>query len=175
MRLLIVASVVLGLTLPRANAMKAEAGLDYPIGVGASAQNFNSNLGFSGAFYVDPILNPAVNNFVSFGYQSLTLRSDTTTAFRVFPIMAGFELPGKVFSDFSTTIAASVGAAFAYLNSQSATAYRAYAYFAAQVRGGVEYKVGDGFSVYARIPVTYLIASSKMSYLTYSFGVNYQF
>jgi hypothetical protein len=155
-------------------AFKLEASVDYPVGVGTSAQNFNPNLGFTGKLYLAPKIDPAIKNYLSFSYQNLSLKTESNSSFRVFPILAGLEMDGKVFEGFHATFGGGIGLAMAYLNSRSATLFRNYGYFAAQLHGGLEYDVAPGFSAFFRLPITYMVSSATMSFLTYSVGANYE-
>ncbi len=156
-----------------ARALMVEGSIDYPVGVGAAAQNFNPNLGFTGKVYLNPLFDPAIRNYVSVAYQNLSLKTEANSSFRIFPILAGLEFQGKVTDKIHTTLGGGIGFATAYLNSRSATLFRTYGYFSAQLHGGIEYDLGSGFSTFFRLPVTYMVSSATISYLTYTFGANY--
>ncbi len=156
-------------------AVKMNLALEYPVAVGTTAQNFNSNLGLSGDIYVDPLIAPWVSNYLTVGYSSLSLRSDTTSSFRLVPVLVGLGLPGKVTDGLTTEMGFGLGAGIGYINSPGATSYRAYGYFMMQARGSVEYEIGSGFSAFARIPVNFIIGTNKMTYLAYSGGVGFKF
>jgi hypothetical protein len=156
-------------------AVGLKAAVEYPVAVGTSAQNFNSNLGFSAELDFDGWIAPWMRNYLSVGYSSFTLRSDTLSSFRLIPLIAGIGLPGKVTEDLFTVMDFGLGGAFGYINAPGAVSYRAYGYFMLQVRGGVEYDFGSGFSAFARIPVNFIIGANKMTYLAYSGGLGFKF
>ena len=155
---------------PEASAVRLEAGLDYPTVLGSMSQNFSSNLGGATSFYLEPLFDPRINNFISIQYASFTVLADQKTSYRVIPVLAAIELPGRVFSDLQTTVAFGVGGAFAYLNIANAASMRGYGFFAAQIKPGVLWDVSPDFSLYARTPVTFLVGSKSLNYLAYSVG-----
>jgi len=156
-------------------ATSLNAAVEYPVAVGTSAQNFNSNLGFSAQLGMDGLLAPWMKNYLSVSYASFTLRSDSLSSFRLIPIIAGVGLPGKVTDELTTEMDFGLGGAFGYINAPGAISYRAYGYFMVQVKGGVEYDFGSGFSAFARIPVNFIIGTNKMTYLAYSGGIGFKF
>jgi hypothetical protein len=156
-----------------AHALMVEGSVDYPVGVGAAAQNFNPNLGFTGKIYLNPMFDPSIRNYVSVAYQNLSLKTEANSSFRIFPVLAGLEFQGKVSDKIHTTLGGGIGFATAYLNSRSATLFRTYGYFSAQLHAGVEYDLGSGVSTFFRLPITYMVSSASISYLTYTFGANY--
>ncbi|MBU6153201.1 MAG: hypothetical protein KGP28_02760 [Bdellovibrionales bacterium] len=152
-----------------------KAAVEYPVAVGTSAQNFNSNLGFSAELDLDGWLAPWMRNYLSVGYASFSLRSDPLSSFRLIPVMVGIGLPGKVTDDLWTVMDLGLGGAFGYINAPGAVSYRAYGYFMMQVRGGIEYDFGSGFSAFARIPVNFILGVNRMTYLAYSGGLGFKF
>ncbi len=169
---LAVTGILLGFGSVSAHATKLEAGLDFPSVVGSMAQNFRSNLGASIAFYPEPMFDPQINNFLSVGYASFTVLADQTTSYRIFPVLAGIELPGRVFSDLQSTFSIAAGGAFAYLNVVSApsNAIRVTGFFAAQLKPGLLWEVSPDVGIYTRLPVTFLLGSRSLTYLAYSIG-----
>ena len=159
-----------------AHAMKVGASADYPVAVGNMGENFTSNLGFSVAFYPDPLLDPKIDNFISASYDSLTVRADGTSSFRVIPVIVGIELPGRVFDDLKTTFAVGIGAAFTYLYTPSDTSNtKLNTYFAAQVKPGLAWDVTKEIAVTGQIPINILVTSHSLTYLAYTLGVQYNF
>ena len=152
-----------------------KAAVEYPVAVGTSAQNFNSNIGFSGQLEVDGLLAPWMKNYVSISYASFSLRSDPLSSFRLIPVVVGIGLPGKVTEELTTEMDFGLGGAFGYINAPGAVSYRAYGYFMAQVKGGIEYDFGGGFSAFARIPVNFILGANRMTYLAYSGGLGFKF
>lgn len=173
LRLVVLVTLLLVGFHSESRAVMLEGSVDYPVGVGAAAQNFNPNLGFTGKLYLNPVFDPSIRNYVSLAYQNLSLKTEANSSFRIFPVIAGLEFQGKVSEKVRTTLGGGIGFATAYLNSRSATLFRTYGYFSAQLHGGIEYDVGGGFSTFFRLPVTYMVSSATISYLTYTFGANY--
>jgi hypothetical protein len=151
------------------------AAIEYPVAVGTTAQNFNSNLGFSAQLDVEGMFAPWMNTYFSVSYASFSLRSDPLSSFRLIPLIAGIGLPGKVTDGLTSEMDFGLGGAFGYINAPGAVSYRAYGYFMLQVRGGVEYDFGSGFSAFARIPVNFIIGANKMTYLAYTGGIGFKF
>jgi hypothetical protein len=157
------------------SSYKLTGTLEYPVAVGTMAQNFSSNFGFSGDLYVPSLIAPWVSNYVSVSYTSFSLRSDTSSSFRLIPFVVGLGLPGKVTNEITTDFGLGIGGAIGYINAPGATSYRSYGYFMAQVRGGVEYDFGSGFSAYVRVPINFLISSNRMTYIAYAVGAAFRF
>jgi hypothetical protein len=111
-----------------------------------------------------------MSNYLSVGYASFTLQSDTASSFRVIPFIAGVGLPGKITDGLTTEIGVGMGGAISYLNAPGATSYRAFGYFMAQLRATVEYEIASGFSVFFRLPVNFVVGRTSMTYLAYSAG-----
>ena len=156
-------------------AVGLKTAVEYPVAVGTSAQNFNSNIGFSAQLETDGLFAPWLKGYGSIGYASFSLRSDSLSSFRLIPIIVGVGLPGKVTDDLTTEMDFGLGGAFGYINAPGAVAYRAYGYFMVQVKGGVEYDFGSGFSVFARIPVNFILGANRMTYLAYTGGIGFKF
>jgi hypothetical protein len=91
------------------------------------------------------------------------------------PVTVGIGLPGKVTEELTTEMDFGLGGAFGYINAPGAVSYRAYGYFIAQVKGGIEYDFGSGFSVFARIPVNFILGANRMTFLAYSGGLGFKF
>ena len=167
-----------GLSSPSAHAWKVEAGADYPVVAGTMGANFKSNLGFSGAFYADPLIDPKINNFISASYSSLTLQADGRTSYRLVPILVGLEVPGEVTKDLETTFAVAAGATLTYLNIPGAnsSSNSVVANFTAQVKPGIQYWITDSIEVYARTPINFMFASNNsLTEIAYTVGVGYKF
>ena len=160
---------------PAKSSFKVMGTLEYPVAVGTMAQNFSSNFGFSGDLYVPPLIAPWVSNYVNVSYSSFSLRSDTSSSFRLIPFVVGLGLPGKVTNEITTDFGLGIGGAIGYISAPGATSYRSYGYFMAQVRGGVEYDLGSGFSAYVRAPINFLISSNRMTYIAYAVGAAFKF
>ncbi len=158
------------------HAVKIEAGLDYPVMVGFGGQNFTSNTGFNASIYLDPIINPNIQNFLSVGYDSFTIRADQSSSFKVIPILVGLEATGKVFDDFKTTFGIGAGGSISYLSVPNAASYKAYGYFTAQVKPGFEWDIASsGVSAVVRTPINFIMGTKQMSYVSYDFGLQYAF
>ncbi len=154
---------------------KLDADLEYPIAVGSIAQNFASNLGVGSTLTLDPVLADELTNYLSVSYASFTLESDHLSSFRLIPLIAGIGLPGKVADGLTTEIGIGIGAAISFVNAPGATSYRSYGYFAGQFRAKVEYEIASGVSIFFRVPVTYIVGRTSMSYLAYTVGAGFQF
>jgi len=76
--------------------VRADLTLDYPVAAGAVAQNFTSNIGFSSTIHLNPQIESWISNYISIGYASFSLSSDSNSSFRVIPVLAGVGLPGKI-------------------------------------------------------------------------------
>jgi hypothetical protein len=159
-----------------AHAMESiEVTGQYSNAVGSQGQNFKPSLGFNASLYVDRLIDPAIANFVSVGFNSFTLKTDDTTKFRVFPILAGLEFQGKVFSDLTSTFAVAIGGAAAYITATGAGAnMNVTGYFAAQIKAGLQLMVSDGFSIVGRAPINFLVGKSSLTYLSYELGVQFK-
>ncbi len=156
-------------------APKIDAALEYPVAVGSIAQNFRSNFGFGSTLTLDPVLADELTNYLSVSYASFTLESDPASSFRLVPLIAGIGLPGKIADGLTTEIGIGIGAAISYVNAPGATSYRSYGYFAGQFRAKVEYEIASGISIFFRMPVTYIVGRTSMSYLAYTVGAGFQF
>ena len=151
-----------------------EAGLEYPVAMGTMAQNFNSNIGFNASVYFDRLLDPAIPNFISVAYENFGMKSDVNSVFRVIPIMAGFDLVGKVFKDLNTTFGVAAGMAFGYMSVSNQSTYNVNEYFSAQVRMGLEYLAGDSFTILLRSPVNLLVGRRPLAYTAFDLGVKFK-
>jgi hypothetical protein len=169
-------TMVLALTslFQPAHAMEIEVSGQYPVAMGEKGQNYNSNIGGTVAVYFDPVLDPAIPNYISVGYNAFGLKADANSAFRVFPILAGIDLQGKVFSDLYSSFGLAVGGAFGYIAVPNSTTYNMSGYFTAQVKPGLEYIAGDGISIVAKMPLAILAGKASMSYLVYDIGVKFK-
>ena len=167
----------IGILSFQGNAHATKLGVlgDYPVATGVQAQNFSSTLGASIDFYLDPILDPKIDNFLSLGYRSLTIRADGESSYRMLPILIGLELPGRVSDEVKITFAGAVGGTVTYINVPNAQSMKYTGYFTAQLKPGIEWDASKDFAFRAELPITYLIASKPFSFLTYSFGLQYTF
>ena len=155
-------------------AMVIEGGLDYPVAIGSLGQSLNPNPGFTGSLYFNPILSDSINNFLSMSYASFTVKADGKTSYRVIPILVGLELPGKVSDSVRTTFSAAVGGSLAYLNVINSASTNMNAYLTAQVKGGVDIDLSSNISFYARTPITFVISSNSLSFVSYSLGLGFK-
>ena len=163
---------VFGFATNRSNAVVLEGALHYPVAIGSLGQSFNPNLGFNGALYLDPILDESVNNFISVSYSSFTVRADGRSSYRVIPVLFGLELPGKVTNNLKTVFAGALGGSVAYMNVTNPQGIiNVNAYFTAQLSGGFDYDLGSNLSFYARTPITFVLSSNALSYVSYSLGL----
>ena len=160
---------------PSARAFEAvEGNLQWPLAMGQAGQNFSSNLGVDASLYFDRILDPAIANFVNVGYESFTLNADKRTSFRVIPILAGVELPGKVWDNFYTTFGVAAGVAVAFVSGTNTTTYSYNEYFLAQIKPGFQWDMGGGFSLVGRVPVNFLVGKSELTYGIFEAGIKFK-
>jgi hypothetical protein len=170
--LVISTGIFLSATTPSANAFQTELGIGYPVGTGSKELSPNIDLNVS--FYFDRFIDPKIDNFVSIGYDSFALLADSGASFRVFPLLVGIELPGKVFTDLNVTFGAAIGAAFGYINVPNINSTNVTAYFDAQIRPGLEYIMNDSFSILAKTPINFMIGKGSFTYVIYDFGVKFK-
>lgn len=168
-------AMVLGGVSNQAQAFDAiEANVKYPVAMGATSSGYTSTIGFGASFYFDPILDPAVPNYLSVGYQSYKIRADGTSSLKIIPVVASIELVGKVFSDFNSTFGLGAGVAGAFVSVNSQTSYNWSAYFVTQIKPGFDWIVGDGISVTGHVPVTMFISRAFMSSMDFDLGVKFK-
>ncbi len=151
-----------------------EANIKYPVGMGATASGYTSTIGFGASFYFEPLLDPAVPNYLSIAYQSYRIRADATSSLRLIPVIATIELNGKVFSDFNSTFALGVGGAAGYVSVLSQTSYNWSMYFVTQIKPGFDWVLSEGISVVGHTPVTMFIARSFMASMDFDLGVKFK-
>lgn len=155
-----------------AQAVELEVTGQYAAAAGSQGQNFDAGFGASFGFYFDRFIDPAIPNFISVGYNGFNLKADSNSAFRVFPILAGIELNGKVFNDLNTTFAIAAGGAIGYISAtNSGSNLNATGYFAAQVRPGIQWAVDPNFAIVFRTPITMLVGKKAMTYMAGDIGV----
>ena len=95
-------------------AVKIDAAAEYPVMVGLSAQNFNSNPGFSASVSADGLITPWMRNYFSVSYASFSLRADSASSFRLVPITTGVGFQGKVTDELFTETDLGLGGAFGF-------------------------------------------------------------
>ncbi len=148
--------------------------LQWPLAMGQAGQNFTSNLGLTADLYFDRFLDPAVANFISIGYESFTLNADGKSSFRILPVMAGIELPGKVWENFYTTFGIAAGMAVTFISGTNTSTYSYNEYFMAQLRPGFQWDLGGGFSLVGRVPVNFMIGKSELTYGIFEAGLKFK-
>lgn len=151
-----------------------EVNVKYPVGMGATASGYTSTIGFGASVYFDPLLDPAVPNYLSVAYQGYKIRADGVSTLRVIPILAGIDLVGKVFSDFNSTFGLAAGMAAAYVGVPNQTSYNWSAYFAAQIKPGFDWMIGDGISITGHTPISFFIARGFLSSMDFDLGVKFK-
>ena len=170
--------VLLGLVLCFGSQAQAfeqiEADLKYPVGMGTTSSGYTSMIGFGASVYFSPLLDPAVPNYLSVGYQSYRIKADGTSSLKMIPVIASIELNGKVFSDFNTTLAVGAGFAASYVSVVSQTTYNWSTYFVTQIKPGFDWIVSDGISVVGHTPVTMFISKAFMSSMDFDLGVKFK-
>lgn len=152
-----------------------EVNVQWPLVAGQAGQNFSSNLGVDAEIYFDRILDPSVANFISIGYNSLTLNADATSSFRMIPLIAGIELQGKVWDGFYSTFGLGAGVSVAYISGTSTTTYAYTEYFIGQVKPGFEWDLGSGFAFIGRAPINFLVGKAEMTYMDFEAGIKIKF
>ena len=158
-----------------ANAIELEGSVNGPSVMGIYGQSFNASPGANLGFYLPPLFHPSLHNFVSAGYQSFPVKTNTTQSFRLFPMLLGFEVRGKVFDDLLTTFALGTGMSLGYLNVPGSAQNRVQPYFTVQIKPGIQWDVSELISIYARTPIQWLLGSYSMNYLTYDLGIKFKF
>jgi len=155
------------------HAAKIGASGNYPVAAGSMGQAFLSNPGFSIDFYPDPLLDPKIDNFISVGYESLTIRADGESSYRIIPILIGLELPAKFSDDLKVTLGGAVGAAVTYFNTPGLASIHTTMNLAAQINPGLEWDTSKDFAIRAQVPITYLFAYKSLTYLAYTLGFQF--
>ncbi len=157
------------------HAPELELSFDIPSVTGTFAQSFNSGLGGSAVFYFPQLLDPSLHNFISVGFQTFAVKTDTSISFRVVPVLLGLEVRGRVYSDLKSTLALAAGGSFGFLNIPNATNLKVGGYFTAQVKPGLEWDMSNDFALVGRMPLTFIMASTYMSYIAGELGVRMRF
>jgi hypothetical protein len=158
----------------KAQATEIEANIKYPVPMGSIGQGFSPMIGFGASLYFAPLLDPAISNFISVAYDSYRIKADGLSSMKVIPVLAMIELPGKVFKDFNSTLAAGAGFATGFVSVPVQTSYTYSAWFALQIKPGFDWMVSDGFSIVGHTPVTMLISRKFMSSMDFDVGVKFK-
>lgn len=158
----------------KAQAVEIEANIKYPVAMGSIGQGFTPMLGFGASLYFAPLLDPAISNFISVAYDSYRIKADGVSSLKVIPILAMIELPGKVFKDFNSTLAAGAGIATGFISVPVQTSYTYSAWFALQIKPGFDWMLSDGFSIVGHTPVTMLISRKFMGSMDFDVGVKFK-
>ena len=153
----------------------AELDVDYPVAMGTIAQNYSSTVGGDVAIYFDRILDAEVPNYISVGYHSFGILADGKSTFRVIPVLLGVDFVGKAFKDFSTIFGVAVGGAFGYLSVTNATSFNMNGYFAAGIKTGFDWWVGDSIAITGRAPVDFIIGKKLLTYVPFAVGLKLKF
>lgn len=154
----------------------AELGGQIPAVMGQMAQNFNSNFGFHGSIYVNPFIAKEVDHYIYVGYQSLTLKSDPNTSFRMIPILFGLGISGKTFSEsLYADFGLGVGGTIDWVNVPNISTFRMGGHFLVQLQPGISITLADEFDLYFRTPVYFLIGQKQLNYMAYDFGLKMRF
>ena len=142
--------------------------------MGTSSSGYTPMLGFGASFYFDPILDPAVPNYLSIAYQSYKIKADGSSSLKLIPVIASIEFNGKVFKDFNSTFAVGAGGAASYVAVTGQTSYNWSMYFATQIKPGFEWVLDEGIQVVGHTPVTMFISRSFMSSMDFDLGVKFK-
>lgn len=152
-----------------------EAGVRWPAVLGLKGQNFNPGLGFHAGFELYRFLDENVRHSITVGYQNLNLKADPNSSFRIVPIVFFTGIEGKSPIGITTTFDLGVGGAAGWINVPNAVAFQVRGYFVGVIQPGFELNLTDGFDFFVRTPITYLIASRSMGYLSYDAGLKIHF
>ena len=156
--------------------MGGELGGQYPGVMGSVAQNFTPGIGFHGSIYISPLIDESLEHYIYVGFQSLTLKADTTAAFRIVPILAGLSLKGKTPIDGVTTdFGLGLGGSLTWLNVPNLAQWRIGGSFTVQLQPGIAVNLAEDFELFARTPVFFLIGTKQLSYVAYDFGLKMKF
>lgn len=151
-----------------------EANIKYPVGMGQTSTGYTSTIGFGTSIYFAPLLDPAIPNYLSIGYQSYKIRADGTSSLRMIPVIGSIEFNGKVFSDFNSTFAVGAGGAAAYVSVPTQTSFNWSMYFVTQIKPGFEWALDDGIQIVGHTPVTMFISRTFMSSMDFDLGVKFK-
>jgi hypothetical protein len=151
-----------------------EANVKYPVGMGTTSSGYSSMVGFGASFYFEPIIEPAVKNYLSVGYNGYRIRADGSSSLKMIPILANLEVGGNVFKDLRSTIGVGAGLAPSFVNVTSQSSFNRSVHFAAQVKPGFEYQVADNINVVGHTPVTFYVSRAFMSSMDFDLGVSFK-
>lgn len=150
-----------------------EANLKYPVGMGASTSGYSSTIGFGASFYMKPVLNDSIPNYISIGYQSYKIRADGTSQLHLIPVVATLEMTGKVFKDFQSTLGVGAGAAAAFVGVNGQTSFNWSGYFVAQIKPGFQWVMSEGLDLVGHAPVSLFFSRAFMSSMDFDLGVKF--
>jgi hypothetical protein len=167
---------VLGLIwMAQANAFEQiEANVKYPAGMGTTSSGFSSMVGFGASFYTEPMIEPAVKNYLSVGYNGYRIRADGTSSLKMIPILANIEVGANVFKDLRSTIGVGAGIGASFVNVTSQTSFNWSVHFAGQIKPGVEYVIDDNITVVSHAPITFYVSRAFMSSMDFDLGVSFK-
>ena len=151
-----------------------EVGFELPVILGQMSQNFNPSFGMHGSVYFHFF--DEFRNGIYFGYQNFPVRADTTSAFRIMPILAQIGVEGKTGLDWlKPTFDLGVGGAFGWLNTLNSASIHVNGYFAFQFQPGLEFQVYDQFVITTHVPILYIVGTKVLPYLAYDAGLKFNF
>lgn len=143
-----------------------------PVAVGVAGQGLTSKFGFSGQLYLAPMLDDSLKNYLTVGYDSFRLRADSVATLHIIPFGLGFEfqpVPGKTFQP---NLGVAFGGAYAMIAVPESFTFNGRAYFWTQVRPGLDINLDD-FALVINTPINWVIGTTNMSYINYSFGARF--
>lgn len=148
--------------------------VEYPTGLGDAGGSLKPRFGGNVQVYLPPLLDEQFRNFASIGFDQFALKSDGDTKLNLVPFSVGLEFQTDAHRTFNPNMGIAIGGAYAWIGVPAGGSQNmnGRAYFLAQFRPAIDINL-DGFSIVVGTPVTYLIGSSKMSYIAYSLGARF--
>ena len=160
----------------QAQALEIEGNVKYPVPMGAISSGFAPMIGFGASLYFNPMFDPEIRNFLSVAYQPYRIKADgTQSSLRLIPILFNIELPGKVFSDFYSTLGVGAGMTGGYVGATGQTSYgAASSWFTMQIKPGFDWVIGNNVSIVGHLPVTILIGTVFFSSMDFDLGMKFR-
>lgn len=155
------------------HTMEMAVNADIPVVLGEAGQGLKPKFGFNAQMYLAPMLDPAIHNYISIGYESFSIAADSNASFRFVPITLGLEWRGVTDSFLKPMFGIGLGGVYAFVYATDAQIFNGKLYFMGQVKGGFSIDVTDSVAVQFQTPVNFVLGSTKMSYLSYNLGVRF--
>lgn len=154
------------------HTMQIGVNVQLPIGIGDGGGGLKSKFGANAQVYFSPLVSDDFNNYVSVGWDLFGLKSDADTKLNIIPVAFGLEFKPDSGKMFQPKFGIAAGGAYAWISVPNAQTVTGRGYFLAQVKPGLDVNM-DGWTIVAQMPVSFLIGSSRMSYIAYSLGARF--